>query len=174
LTELRDHHATIFLPPEVAAPLEIARRQWDPDMAAMIPAHVTVVYPNEAPSADVLADWVSATVARITPFRLRLGPRACFGRPEDGIYVDVDDIDGGYGDLREAMLGAERRHVPYTPHVTILHPRTSRHGRALWDSGWTAPPAREFTVREVAITAFDGVRWPAVMTFPLSDEGEIR
>ena len=26
---------------------------------------------------------------------------------------------------------------------------------------------REFTVRELAITAFDGARWPAVMTFPL-------
>lgn len=167
MPDYRDHHATIFVPPDLAEPLEVTRRQWDPDMAAVIPAHVTVVYPNEAPVRDVLVDRVRAAAARVAPFRLRLGPRACFGRPEDGIYVDVEDIDGGFGDLREAMLGAERRHVPYTPHVTILHPRTSRRGRELWDSGWSAPPSREFTVREVAITAFDGTRWPAVMTFAL-------
>jgi 2'-5' RNA ligase len=165
--DYRDHHATIFVPPDVAEPLEIARRQWDPDMAAVIDAHVTVVYPNEAPAPDALVDRLQAAAASIAPFRLRLGTRACFGRPDDGIYVDVEDVDGGYGDLREAMLGPARRHAPFSPHVTILHPRTSRRGRELWDSGWTAPPPREFTVREVAITAFDGARWPAVVTFPL-------
>ena len=163
----RDHHATIFVPANVAGPLEVTRRQWDPEMAVVIAAHVTVVYPDEAPAADVLAQRVQAAAVRISPFRLRLGPRACFGRPEDGIYVDVEDPDDGYGDLREAVLGPARRHAPFSPHVTILHPRTSRRGRELWNSGWTAPPPREFMVRELAITAFDGARWPAVMTFPL-------
>ena len=75
----RDHHATIFVPANVAGPLEVARRQWDPEMATVIAAHVTVVYPDEAPAADMLARRVQAAAARISPFRLWLGPRACFG-----------------------------------------------------------------------------------------------
>src|SRR5262245_25157498 len=109
MADLRDHHTTIFVPPDVAAPLEIARQQWDPDMAAAIPAHVTVVYPNEAPAADPLRERLREATAHIAPFRLRLGPRACFGQPEDGIYVEVEDLDEGYGTMRAAILGAARR-----------------------------------------------------------------
>ncbi len=47
------HHATIFLPPDVAGPIEEARRRWDPVMAAQIAAHVTLAYPREAPSRDL-------------------------------------------------------------------------------------------------------------------------
>ena len=46
MTDDRDHHATIFVPPDVARPVEAARREWDPVMAAQIAAHVTVVHPR--------------------------------------------------------------------------------------------------------------------------------
>src|SRR5438445_11019611 len=50
MADYRDHHGTIFLPPEVAGSIEAARREWDPDMANRIAAHVTLVYPQEAPT----------------------------------------------------------------------------------------------------------------------------
>jgi len=48
-TDYRDHHATIFVAPEVAGPIEAVRRSWDPSMAAWIAAHVTVAYPQLRP-----------------------------------------------------------------------------------------------------------------------------
>lgn len=52
MADYRDHHATIFVAPEVAGPIEAARHAWDPDMATRIGAHVTVAYPHEAPFSD--------------------------------------------------------------------------------------------------------------------------
>ena len=95
MADYRDHHGTIFLPPEVAGSIEAARREWDPDMANRIAAHVTLVYPQEAPNAELLIERVREASACLGPLRLRLGDVAVFERPEDGVYVSVEDIDGG-------------------------------------------------------------------------------
>jgi 2'-5' RNA ligase superfamily len=94
MTEYRDHHATIFVAPAIAGPIEAVRREWDPAMAAQIAAHVTVAYPQEAPISDLLVERVRAASAGIPPFRLRLGRVATFESSEDGVYVTVEDIDG--------------------------------------------------------------------------------
>lgn len=167
MTEDRDHHATIFVPPDVARQVEAARREWDPVMAAHIAAHVTVAYPEEAPNLDLLVERLRAATATIAPFRLRLGGFACFTRPEDGVYIAVDDVDGGYRRLREEMLRPPFHPLAFPPHVTIVHPRTSRRGRDFWDRGRCRTPGVEFTPTELAITAFDGARWVVRMTFPL-------
>jgi hypothetical protein len=41
--KVQSHHATIFLAPSLAEPIEAIRRAWDPFMAAQIAAHVTLV-----------------------------------------------------------------------------------------------------------------------------------
>jgi hypothetical protein len=79
MTEYRDHHATIFVAPAIAGPIEAARREWDPAMAAQIAAHVKVEYPQEAPISDLLVERVRAASAGFPPFRLRLGHVATFG-----------------------------------------------------------------------------------------------
>jgi len=163
----RDHHATIFVAPEAAAPVEAVRRQWDPGMAAQIGAHVTLAYPEEAPSVELLVERVRAASTRIPPFRLRLGGIACFERPEGGVYVAVEDIDGGYRRMREEVLRPPFHPRAGPPHVTLVHPRTSRRGRDFWDSGAYPGHAGEFTAQEVAITAFDGTRWVVLETFAL-------
>jgi GNAT superfamily N-acetyltransferase len=163
----RDYHATIFVPSEAARPIEAARRAWDPDMAAQIAAHVTVAYPREAPDADLLVERARAAAAAVTPFRLGLGALACFGRPEDGVYVAVEDADGGVGRLRDALLGPPFHRGDLTPHVTLVHPRTSRRGRELWEGRAYEPRPCEFTARELAVTAFDGARWVTVAAFAL-------
>jgi len=51
---LRDHHATIFVPPDCAAAIERLRRERDPVMAAQVTAHLTLAYPTEAPATDLM------------------------------------------------------------------------------------------------------------------------
>ena len=81
LPRYRDHHATIFVAPAIAGPIEAVRREWDPTMAAQIAAHVTVAYPQEAPISDLLVERVRIASTGIPPFRLRLGSVATFESP---------------------------------------------------------------------------------------------
>lgn len=168
MTDLRDHHATIFVAPDAALLLEAARREWDPVMAAQIAAHVTVAYPREAPNTELLIERVRAASAAIPPFRLRLGGFAYFERPEEGVYVEVEDVDGGYRRLRDEVLRAPFRPAAVPPHVTIVHPRTSRRGRDCWDRCRYRRLDQEFTATEVTITGFDGVLWMVLTRFILT------
>ncbi len=171
MSEYSNHHATIFVASEVAESIEVVRRAWDPIMAGQIAAHVTLVYPQEAPIVDLLIERVRVASTDAAPFRLRLGRVACFGRPEDGIYVEVEDIDGGYRQLREDVLRLPFHPVEFPPHVTLIHPRTSPRGRAFWETPRDQQLDQEFTAAEVAITAFNGTKWVVVETFPLRRGG---
>ena len=168
MTPARDHHATIFVAPEPAAPIEAVRQQWDPVMAGQVAAHVTLAYPQEAPAVDLLEARLRAAARMHQPFRLALGGIACFERPEAGVYVEVHDLEGGLRALRDAVLAPPFHPEKLEPHVTLIHPRTSSRGREFWDTRAGAPAmAGEFMVTELAITAFDGARWIAVARFPL-------
>jgi hypothetical protein len=159
MTNYRNHHATIFVAPEIARPIEAIRQQWDPVMAAQIGAHITLAYPQEAPIIDLLVARVRAASRQTPPFRLRLGALAYFERPEDGIYIQVEDVDGGYRRLRERMLCPPFQPIAFPPHLTLVHPRTSSRGRDFWDHGCYQPYNQAFIVAEVTITAFDGTKW---------------
>ena len=171
MADLSSHHATIFVAPGAAERIEAVRRTWDPIMVTQIAAHVTLVYPREAPMVDLLVERVHAASAVTAPFRLRLGGVAYFGRPEDGIYVEVADIDGGFRKLRESVLHPPFDPIEFPPHVTLIHPRTSSRGRAFWDMPQHEQLACEFAAAEVAITAFDGTKWVVVEKFPLRQGG---
>jgi 2'-5' RNA ligase len=166
--DYRNHHATIFVAPEVAGPIEAARRDWDPDMAARIAPHVTVAYPHEAPISDLLIERVAEASKNIHAFRLRLGGLGCLEGPEGGVYVNVEDLDDGYRRMRDEVLRPPFHNIAYPPHVTLLHPQTSRRGREFWDSGSYQRQGQDFTVGEVTITAFDGAKWVVLVTYPLA------
>jgi len=168
MADYHSHHATIFMPPELAAPIEAARREWDPDMAARIAAHVTLAYPQEAPIPDLLVERVRHSSGHVRPFRLRLGDVGCFERPEGGVYLEVADIDGGYGRMRDEVLRAPFRSIAVPPHVTLVHPQTSRRGPEFWERGLYPRQDLEFTAENITITAFDGVRWIVLMTYALA------
>lgn len=135
MADYRDYHATIFVAREVAGPNEAVRQDWDPTMAARIAAHVTVAYPKEAPTSDLLIERVREATKNHRSFRLRLGGLGCFGCPEDGVCVNVEDLDGGYRQLREEVLRPPFQGIAYPSHVTLIHPQTSRRGREFWNSG---------------------------------------
>jgi hypothetical protein len=52
-------------------------------------------------------------------------------------------------------------------HVTIVHPRTSGLGPIAWEHLEGLSFDTELTVREIAITAFDGTTWRTVDRFAL-------
>jgi 2'-5' RNA ligase superfamily protein len=137
MADYRDHHATIFVAPEVAGPIEAARQDWDPDMAARIAAHVTVAYPHEAPVSDLLVERVREASKNVRPFRLRLGSIGCFEDPEGGVYVNVEDLDGGYRKMRDEVLRPPFHGIAYPLHVT--HSSIRRRPVAAVSSGTVAP-----------------------------------
>jgi 2'-5' RNA ligase len=170
---LADHHATLFVPPDVSEPFERLRRRWDPEMARQIPAHVTLVYPREIDDPNVLVERVRSAAAASSPLHFRVaGLVADRDDPTQGVYFVLDDSDGGWSALRSRLpvprYGPAREPVP---HVTIVHPRTSDLGPQAWrcrDEWASEPVGLELTVREVAITAFDGEGWPAIERFALT------
>lgn len=162
------HHATIFVPSEMARPIEGIRREWDPDMSRCIAAHVTLAYPEEAPDVDLLFERVREACSHSRPFRLRSGEIACYERPEAGVYIGVEDLDGGYQRMRDEVLRPPFQSARMSPHITLVHPRTSRRGREFWGKRPYEANNREFTVSRVSITAFDGVRWDVLETYRLA------
>lgn len=170
-TDYTDQHAALFVAPEVAGPIEAVRRACDPTMAAQIAAHITLTYPQEAPISALLVARVRIATAGASPFRLRLGGVAYFGCPEGGIYIAVEDVEGSYRALREDILRPPFKPVEFPPHVTLVHPRTSSRGRDCWEKSRYQVREVEFTVREVAITAFDGTKWRVIETFILGKSG---
>jgi hypothetical protein len=121
---LERHHATLFVEGPAKKRIEGLRQQWDPVMAAQIGAHVTLIYPWEAPDASEMTRRVTAAAAYRRPFRLRVNELRHGGTPANGVWLSVDDVDGAYGAIRRAVLTPPFTVGDVAPHVTIVHPRT--------------------------------------------------
>lgn len=160
---LRRAHATIFWPPSESEEIERLRNAWDPGMAEQIAAHVTVTYPEEVPLADDLMARLAVAAEHVGPFRLRAGGMNVFGRPEQGVYVEVADIDGGWRALRDAV-GTAHEPISVVPHITLVHPRTSHLGRDAWKSLEGTRIESEAVITAATVTGFDGTRWRILQT----------
>lgn len=139
--------------------LDAARRRFDPLMAEQAPAHVTVVYPTEAPHADLLRARLVAAGVRTPPFPLVLGEVVAHrGRPRLGVHHLVHDPVGVWAWLREFLLAPPFSPLEVAPHATIADPRTSRAARAAAAELGGTDPAMEFRVGALHLvaTADDG------------------
>jgi len=146
-------HVMAFLPAGTAGPVEALRRTGDPGMAAMVGAHVTVAYPEEAPDPTALAERVRALAATTSPFPLALGAPAAFTEERAGAGLNVDDPAGGLAALRRQLLRPPFRDLGYPAHVTLAHPRTTPDGCAAFAAAQAAALTGPWTVREIALTA---------------------
>jgi 8-oxo-dGTP pyrophosphatase MutT (NUDIX family) len=162
---LRAPHATIFV--DVPSRLARVREEWDPVMAGQIAPHVTVAYPHEVDDVDMMVERVRIAVRDAASFGLRLGEVVHGGDPNEGVFVAVDDVAGGWARLRAAIAGARAGDV-IPPHVTLVHPRTSGLGALAFDALRGHDEATTIEVHAVAVTAYDGERWRTVQTFALS------
>jgi hypothetical protein len=169
--ELIRHHATAFLPSAAASQIESLRRKWDPDMEGQIPAHLTLVYPEEIADPDELQRITRWTCADTKPLIVSLGPTFYVGQPAVGVFFIIVDTDGSIERFRRRIV-PESRAVDFPLHVTVVHLRTSDRGEAAWAELADTQVLGTFVIDEVAITAFDGARWRTVREYPLS--GHVR
>lgn len=150
-------HATIFLDPVISTRVDELRRYWDPAMARQIPAHVSVAYPSEIGGLEQMVDAVRQAAAVTQPFGLALSDTWYDKQPQDGVFLRVSDVDGGWSRLRREILRGGTMLV-VEPHVTLVHPRTSGLGAQAWPTLRDTRIDSNFSVSWVAVTAFDGHR----------------
>lgn len=112
---------------EAAETVQGLRRQWDPVMAERIDAHLTLVYPQEFDDEELLLERAAAAASNTAPFEVRPGTveRSNLG----GVWARVLDDSGAWAELRSSILTPPFRPYPVTPHITIVHPRTSDRSR---------------------------------------------
>lgn len=119
-------HVLFVLDGEVAEQLQTLRRQWDPEMAARIPPHVTLVYPEETVDELLLVGRVTEAAANTPSFAVSL---ADLKRGEwGGVWFPVVDPSDSWAKLRSEILAPPFRMRSVEPHVTVVHPRTSDRG----------------------------------------------
>jgi 8-oxo-dGTP diphosphatase len=148
------HHLTIVVPEgAVRARVEPERWRWDPTMAEGVPAHVSLVYPEEVVDFDALLE----RARRVTPDRVgfHLDVREILRTEEpDGVFVGLaaSDRTGALSTLRHALLPPRSTPLGIPPHVTVVHPRTSNRGDAAFASLRDAGIAGSFAVTEICST----------------------
>ena len=143
------YHAMLFLVGPQLANIEAIRRKWDPAMAAAIPAHVTLVYPDEHSGVAALRDRVEAVAEREAEFRVSLGDFRSFPPPDDGcVYIEVLDDDGQLRALRRSAVAPPFRPIEVPSHLTYgsapahFRPRRRVPARTLGPKRQVAVPDR--------------------------------
>jgi 2'-5' RNA ligase len=164
---LARYHATVFLGSSASRALEELRRTWDPGMARQIAAHITLIYPEEIADPAELVERTRRAADRIAPFTIAAGRPFHPGSPADGVFLHVIDPDDGIGRFRAAAI-PQGQAIGFPPHITIVHPRTSRRGQRAWAELAQVRLDASFTIGEVAITAYDGQCWPTLRTIALA------
>ncbi|MFI6394383.1 2'-5' RNA ligase family protein [Nonomuraea sp. NPDC050547] len=142
-------HLSIALRGPAAEPLERLRQKWDPRMAEVVPAHVTLVYPEETLDETLLLKRAESHAGERPPFRLRLGRVFAM---DGGVFVRVHDVDGAWTDLRRELLSPPMAAMDVPPHATIAHPRTSTWGARCAAALAGRELAGEFRVTEIRFT----------------------
>jgi 2'-5' RNA ligase len=144
--------ARIELSADLRAGIDPLRERWNPERARGNPAHVTLVYHDEAPSRELLQGRLRAAASRRPPFELRVGPPRRFEPPVQGAFLEVTDPEAVVGRLRAEVLTA-----PFRPrrrfglHVTLLHPDQGRRIEAAWPQLSRLPPPGAMRVREILL-----------------------
>jgi 8-oxo-dGTP pyrophosphatase MutT (NUDIX family) len=148
------HHLTILLPDgAVRSRVEPERSRWDPVMAGGVPAHVSVVYPEEVADFDGLLERARVVTRDRAGFHLDVREILRTEEPH-GVFVGlrVTDRTGGLAELRHALLAPGSTPLGIPPHVTVVHPRTSDRGDAAFAALRAVAVQGSFAVAELCWT----------------------
>lgn len=154
-------HLTIVLDESEVGEVAALRRHWDPVMAAGVPPHITVVYPEEADNFDDLVERARRVIPGFGPFEVRLGRSTTIDAGVGGVFIEVEDDADAIRSLRDRVLQSPVAPVSLGPHLTIAHPRTSSNGPACWREleGWSADtPIRVTAVSFTETSTRSGLR----------------
>ena len=146
-------HLTITLPDcDITRSIEQMRRHWDPAMAAVVPAHITAIYPEEVVDESVLVDRLGQQLARARSFAIDV--RGVFAEDDGrgGVFLLAHDRTGALNEIKRNALGILATRVVFPYHITLTHPRTSNLGPACFASLKDCTLEGSITVSELSWT----------------------
>ncbi|WP_229964631.1 MULTISPECIES: 2'-5' RNA ligase family protein [unclassified Arthrobacter] len=114
----------IGVPEPMAAELRRARASFGDPLAAVIPAHITVVTTTQTDDWEATAAHVRRVARKHAPFDVSLRGTATFRPVSPVVYLQLDE---GYDECtalhKEMQSGPLARDLPfpYHPHVTVAH-----------------------------------------------------
>jgi hypothetical protein len=150
--------------------IEQWRNAWDPAMACVVPAHLTVVYPEETVDDDLLLRRAERFVSAMVPFRLRLEEVFAEDGGRGGVFVAVHDVDGGWTRLRRQLLSEPMTPVDFPAHLTVAHPRTSSRGAECYAALAGHRLDADTWAREVLFTETTASSFTVLRRFPMATE----
>lgn len=153
---------------EVSEQLQSLREEWDPTMASRVPPHVSVVYPEEATDQTLLMERTRTAVLDTEAFMISLRGVSAGDEGRGGVWFDVHDPSSTWTQLRSRILDPPFRALPIGPHATVVHPRTSPHGREAFATLAETSLDGDIHISELLYTETSEERWRIVERFPLN------
>ena len=111
-------------PPAIAKELQRWRASFGDPMAAVIPAHITLVTTTPTQDWEATREHVREVARRQEPFMVTIAGTGTFRPVSPVVYINVEDGFDSCVDLHEKLqTGPLQRDLPfsYHPHVTIAH-----------------------------------------------------
>lgn len=159
--------ARIHIPEEIGSKIDALRMQWNPELASNNPAHITVVYHDEAPDADLLRSRLERVCPELRSFNLRLGVVRRFDGPDAWAYIEVVDPGGGVAQLRDLLLGTPfTRRARFGLHVTLLHPSYGLRLADAWDDLSKLRINGEFEAQSIELITGRGASTEVLASYP--------
>jgi len=161
-------HLQFLLSGPATERVEDVRRTWDPVMAARAPAHVTLIYPEEFTDEQLLVARTREAASRTAPFSVVTHAMACEAEGDGGVWFLVEDESGSWASLRCALLQPPfRLLLEAVPHITLVHPRTSKQGRAALSALGNTQLGDRFELNEIVFTDTSESGMRVLERFPL-------
>lgn len=159
---------TAFLPSLIGEQVDEIRVRWDPEMAHRIAAHITLVH--DPLDEDVIRSGLDL-VAAGPQLVVQLTDARCWGAPERGIYLGVEDSRGDIDRIRQSLRVVDPPGIRYVPHVTLVHSRTVTASRSQEAWGRLAGLAIDATVvlDSVSVIELGGSKWQVVTRVSLGE-----
>jgi 2'-5' RNA ligase len=162
------HHAMLFPRGPQLDEVEALRRVWDPVMAAKIPAHITLVYPDEHSGLEALRQRVNTVCRQSSVFQVRFGGFRAFPPPDDGcVYLEVVDVESRLAALRRQVIEPPFDPIDFPFHLTVIHPRTSGAAAEFWRAGCVQDVKSLFAIDSIVITSSEDGKVSLVEEFRL-------
>lgn len=114
---------TLFIDEPVAAPIELIRKQFNPEQYQLIRSHVTICREDELEQTERIIRNLSAL--DYNPITLHFGQVIRFSE-EKGVLMPVIGGNDQFHQLRRAVLNEVISNPRlHEPHITLMHPRNS-------------------------------------------------
>jgi 2'-5' RNA ligase len=137
-------------------------------MAAAIPAHITLVYPDEHSGLEALRQRVRAACQQNATIRVRLGEYRAFPPPDDGcVYLEVLDEEGKLHALRKQIVAPPFQPIQFPFHLTLIHPRTSDSAAEFWRADRALNIKSAFVIDSITVTSSENGKYSVVEQFSL-------